>query len=155
MTGFRLRTSAAYAIIGLMMGLAVQGMFLSSLWGAPVSHVIPAMEYRLSVRPGGMVRVDFTAEKDRECITQTTRWLWRDIQGRREIMELSYGAMSFGHDLPNDPRDYRFVFEVPRWMPDGEWNVRTLHADYCWPWSWMLGPRLRTSPAIGIRIAGQ
>lgn len=153
MTVVRMKVTGFYLVIGLGVGLLLQSMLIGWLAAADVSHVVPATEYQHRIKPGGMVSVEFSSNKSRECVTQTTRWLWRDTPaGRREIIELAYSAMAFGHDLEDRPRDYRFMFEVPSFIAPGQWNVRTLHADYCWPWSWVLGPRLRMSPPIGLDV---
>lgn len=153
MTAIRIQRTAVYVTLGLLIGLLVQAAILGYLVTQDVSNVIPAATYQHRIKPGGVVAVDFSGNKSRQCITQTSRWLWRDNSaGRREVIELSYGAMGFGHDVDGASRDYRFLFEVPAFINVGRWNVRTMHADYCWPWSWFLGPRMRMSPPIGLDV---
>lgn len=152
MTAFRYKVTLLYIVLGLLVGLAVQGMIVSSLIHAPASFILPPNNYTIATNPGALVKLEFTSDKNRECITQTTRWLWRDVEDKREIIELTYSAMAFGHDTPGTKKNYRFIFEIPHALPIGSWNLRTLHADYCWPWSWVLGPRIRTSPAFGLVV---
>lgn len=153
MTVIRIQRTAVYITLGLLIGLLIQAAIVGYLVTQDVSNIIPAAEYQRRIKPGGVVAVDFSADKSRQCVTQTSRWLWRDNSvGRREVIELSYGAMGFGHDVDGAARDYRFLFEVPPFVQPGQWNVRTLHADYCWPWSWFLGPKLRISPTIGLNV---
>lgn len=148
------RKYVSWIIGGLVIGIVAQ---IGAIWWlaqAPNSIVISAPNYHLIVRAGGMIGVEFTARRDRECVTETTRWLWRDdAGGRRIVVPLDYSNMAFGHE-GNAARDYRFLFRIPVWLAPGEWTVRTLHADFCWPWSYTTGPRLRTSPPFGITVVG-
>ncbi len=149
---YRLSRFAYSALLGLAVGFLLLLVILAQIASSPAAIVVAADAYTRQVKRGGTVSIEFEVSKSHECITQTTRWLWRDVGQRREIVELAYAAMSFGHDDPDEPRRYRFFFEVPVSIPPGEWNVRTLHADYCWPWSWVLGPRLRSSPTLGLVV---
>lgn len=149
---YMLRWSIVGAVLGAVL-LLVQGWLIYGYVTQPASVIIKAEDYNTIVTQGDFVVVDFTALRPRECISQTTRWLWRDMANdKREVIELSYSAMAFGHSEPQTPRDYRFKFPIPSGTPLGEWNVRTLHADYCSWFSWVFGPNLRTSNPQGITV---
>jgi hypothetical protein len=148
----RWKTSAWVVTAGLVVGMIIQQVIIFWLSSGEAVAVRQAPNYRIAVHRGDLVAVDFEADRDRECITQNTRWLWRDEpDGRRTVVPWTNALHAFGHDQ-KEPRAYRFMFLVPDSMPLGEWNVRTLHADYCWPWSYMLGPRIRNSPPFGVTV---
>ena len=143
-----------WLVFGLVAGLFVQQVVISVLARSPLSKVSIAPNYRLRAAAGALIPIEFTGDRVRECVTQTSRWLWRDEDdGRRVVVMWVQAIMAFGHDT-EAPRKYRFQFALPSQVPEGEWNVRTLHADYCWPWSYVLGPRMRTSPVFGITVVG-
>lgn len=139
---------------GLIVGLLLQQVTIFWLSSETVAHVEVAPHYRIVTRRGDFVSLDFQIDKARDCVTETSRWLWRDEpDGRRVVVPWTQAMHSFGHDRP-EPRAYQFLYPIPLYMPEGEWNVRTLHADYCWPWSYMIGPRLRSGLPFGVTVQG-